>query len=150
MLNPAFFRMPICLNEKDRKIMEVKTFTQFWNTERKLYAIYDIALPVPISLKVVGAFVVAGIPWWGLLWLVHAPFGNPSYLLWIIPPAGLGYIASKPLFQRKTMIQFAESLFRFYGQPKRLAGLRKPQFTIDDKHKVTAKVFTRTPLSKEE
>lgn len=129
--------------------MEVRTFTNFWNMERKLYAIYDVSLPMPISLKVAGAFLIAAIPWWGLMILFHIPFSNPWYLIWIIPPAALGYVASKPIFQRKTIGQAALSMFRFFMQPKRLAGLRTPTFTIDEKFNMITKIFTRNTKKKE-
>jgi phosphate/sulfate permease len=123
--------------------MEIRTFTSFWNTERKLYAIYDISLPVPISLKVVGAFAAAAVPWAGLMTLLHVPFTNPAYLIWIIPPLFLGFIASKPIYQRKSIVQYATSLAKFYTQPKRLAGLRTPQHDVDREYNVITKVFRR-------
>lgn len=129
--------------------MEVRTFTNFWNMERKLYAIYDVSLPMPISLKVAGAFLIAAIPWWGLMILLHIPFSNPWYLFWIIPPAALGYAASKPIFQRKTIGQAVLSMLRFLTQPKRLAGLRTPSFAIDGKFNMISKIFTRTMMKKE-
>lgn len=129
--------------------MEVRTFTNFWNMERKLYAIYDVSLPVPISLKVVGAFLLTGIPWWGLMALLQVPFSNPGYLFWVLPPILLGYLASKPIFQRKTISQFLMSYVRFYFQPKRLAGLKKPTYPVDQNFKLTSKVFTRKNPQKE-
>jgi hypothetical protein len=130
--------------------MEIRTFTNFWNMERKLYAIEDISLPVPISLKVVGAFFITGIPWWGILALLNVPFSNPGYLAWVLPPIALGYIASRPIYQRKSIGQFVKSMASFYLQPKRLAGLRTPTYDINATYRILTKVFTRKPLSKKE
>lgn len=127
--------------------MEVRTFTNFWNMERKIYSIYDISLPVPVSLKVVGAFLITGIPWWLLLFILQVPFNNPFYLLYIIVPIPAAVAVSRPIFQRKTVTQFVGSLLKYYNEPKRLAGLRNLEYPLDKKTRLTFKVFTRTPLT---
>lgn len=122
--------------------MEIRTFTNFWNMEKKLYSIYDVSLPMPISLKVVGAFLLTGVPWWGLLVLLNVPFGD-FFILWILPPVALGYIASKPIFQKKTLTEFLMSQFRYLRQPKRMAGFRTLDYSYDSKYKFVTKVFRR-------
>jgi hypothetical protein len=135
--------MPIFEIKGRTRTMEVRTFTNFWNMERKLYAIYDVSLPVPVSLKVVGAFAVVAVPWWGLMILLHIPFANPWYLFWILPPGILGYVASKPIWQKKTIIQYLQSWFRYMSEPKRLAGLREPDYKVDEEYSLTTKIFSR-------
>lgn len=122
--------------------MEIRTFTNFWNMEKKLYSIYDVSLPMPISLKVVGAFLLTGVPWWGLLAVLNVPFGD-FFVLWILPPVALGYIASKPIFQKKTLPEFLLSQIRYLRQPKRLAGFRTMDYSYDKKYKFVTKVFRR-------
>lgn len=125
--------------------MEIRTFTSFWNMERKLYAIYDISLPVPISLKVLGAFVATGIPWWILLALLQVPFTNPWYLLYIAVPIPVAVAASRPIYQKKTFSQFAFSLTKHFAEPKQLAGLRNIDQPLDVEYQVKARVFKRAP-----
>lgn len=129
-------------NTRKTKTMEIRTFTNFWNMERKLYSIYDVSLPMPISLKVVGAFLATGIPWGGLMMLLHIPFGSAA-VLWILPPAAFGYVASKPIFQKKTFFAFLTSQAKFLGEPKRLAGFRKMDFSYHTKYNVIVKIFKR-------
>lgn len=123
--------------------MEIRTFTSFWNMERKLYAIYDVTLPVPISLKVAGAFLATGIPWWGLMSVLNIPFGQFA-VMWIFPPVILGYIASKPIFQKKTFIAFLMSQANYLKEPKRLAGFRAIDYEFDKKHRFITKIFTQS------
>ena len=123
--------------------MEVRTFTSFWNMERKLYSFYDVALPVPVSLRVAGVFLVVALPWWGLFLLLHIPFNNPSYLFWIIPPVGLAYMATKPIFQGKTIGQFVKSMALFYIQPKKLNGFRRQKYLTNQKYQIVNRVFVR-------
>lgn len=122
--------------------MEIRTFTNFWNMERKLYAIYDVSLPMPISLKVAGAFLATGIPWGGLMMLLHIPFGSAA-VLWILPPVAFGYVASKPIFQKKTFIAFLISQAKFLGEPKRLGGFRSIDYKYNQPYRITIKIFTR-------
>jgi hypothetical protein len=122
--------------------MEIRTFTNFWNMERKLYAIYDVSLPMPISLKVAGAFLATGIPWAGLMLLLNIPFGSAA-VLWILPPVAFGYIASKPIFQKKTFAAFLISQAKFLSEPKRLAGFRNVDYKYDTKYRIITKIFTR-------
>lgn len=123
--------------------MEIRTFTNFWNMERKLYAIYDVSLPMPISLKVAGAFLLTGIPWWGLLALLNVPFGQ-FFIFWIFPPVGFGYLASKPIFQKKTLIEFLISQVKYMNEPKKLSGFRAIEHQFNTKYRLTVKVFKRT------
>lgn len=130
--------------------MEVRTFTNFWNMEKKIYSIYDVSLPVPISLKVAGAFLLAGIPWWILLAILHVPIlVSPLYLLWILPPIIVGYLSSRPIFQRKTMIEFLTSLTKYYLQPRRLGGLRPAVAQYGTKFRLLARIFNRDDINEE-
>lgn len=112
--------------------------------EKKLYAIYDVSLPMPISLKVAGAFLITGIPWWGLMALLHIPFGT-FWILWIFPPIAIGWAASKPIYQKKTLIEFVVSKIRFMFQPKRLAGSRPINYPLDETLELKTKIFKRHP-----
>lgn len=126
--------------------MEIRTFTNFWNMEKKLYAIYDVSLPMPISLKVAGAFLATGIPWWGLLALLHISFAD-FVILWIFPPVILGYIASKPIFQKKTFFAFLISQVKYMNEPKQLAGFRDIDYQYNKKYRFITKVFKRNKES---
>lgn len=103
--------------------MQVKTFTSFWTMEKKLYAIYDWSLPAPIPLRVVGVFALVGIPWWVFLGVVHFPFGTPWYLVWLIPPGFLAWFGSRPIFEGKTLFQYALSRIKFLFENRRYKGL---------------------------
>lgn len=110
--------------------------------EKKLYAIYDVSLPMPISLKVAGAFLATGIPWWGLLSLLHVSLADFA-VFWIFPPVILGYIASKPIFQKKSFFEFLISQIKYMNQPKRLAGFRDIDYQYNKKYRFITKVFKR-------
>lgn len=89
--------------------MEVKTYTDFWNLEKKLYSIHDISLPFPIPLRAVGIFLALGVPWMFLLATIGVPFAPPWFLLYPAPPVALAWFGSKPLLEGKNIFQYALS-----------------------------------------
>lgn len=89
--------------------IEVRNYTPFWHLERKIYSFYDVQLPMPISLVVIGVFVGSGVPWWLLLWILHVPITTPWYLIWLVPPGVLAWLGNKPIFEGKNLIQYLRS-----------------------------------------
>lgn len=111
--------------------VEIKNYTPFWALERKVYSFYDIQLPVPVSLTVLGVFVGIGIPWGFLMFLLQVPFTTPWYLLWLIPPAGLAYMANKPIFENKTLVEYLISRGKHLMENRRYKRL-EPDLTKYD------------------
>jgi len=91
--------------------MDVRTFTTFWNQEKKLYSINDIALPFAIPLRTLGVFVLTALPWWILMGaILHVPFdGGVAIVIYFGPPALVGWLGSRPIFEGKSLFQFARS-----------------------------------------
>lgn len=111
--------------------------------EKKLYAISDFSLPVPIPLRVLGVFVLVAVPWWVFVGLIHIPFSSPWYLIWIVPPGAVAYFGSRPIFEGKTLMQYARSRIQFLLENKKYKGLT-PDF--EDKTRtieVKQTIFTR-------
>jgi hypothetical protein len=99
--------------------MEIRTFTSFWKMERKVYSIQDVALPMPISLTVLGVFALVAVPWFFLMFLIKMPFAPPiGYIIWLAPPIAVAYFGSRPIFQGKTLFQFTKSQLRFLLENK--------------------------------
>jgi hypothetical protein len=96
--------------------MEIRTFTGFWNQEKKLYSINDIALPFAIPLRTLGVLLLSGIPWWILLGaILHVPITNGIILiLYVGPPALLGWLGSRPILEGKTLLQYVKSHLAYW------------------------------------
>jgi hypothetical protein len=126
--------------------MQIRTFTNFWAMEKKLYSISDYQLPVAIPLRVLGVFVLAAVPWGLLMFLIHMPLTSPGYLVWIGPPALVGFFASRPIFDGKTLFQFLRSKFTFmFFENKKYKGLVPDLDAKNTKIYVTSPIFTRQP-----
>lgn len=95
--------------------LELRTHTRLWQVEKKLYKLYDFTLPVPLSIRMIGVFLVAGIVWGSLMKVIGVPFAPPfGHLLWIAPPAAATWLANKPVAEGKRLLELLASQAKFY------------------------------------
>lgn len=112
--------------------MEIKNYTSFWNMEKKLYALWDIQLPFPISLRVAGVFVGTIIPWGVLMWILHVPLTDGFGLLaWLAPPILLAWVSGRPILEDKTIIEYATSRLKYLRENRHYKRL-EPDLTKYD------------------
>lgn len=103
--------------------MEIKTFTSFWNIEKKIYSIYDIQLPFAVSIRSVGVFAATGIPYWLILSMFGVPFGLSSMIFWVAPPLVFAIIGNRPIFEGKNIVDYLSSQIKYLFESKRYKGL---------------------------
>jgi hypothetical protein len=103
--------------------MQLRTYTGLWGVEKRLYKIYDISLPYPVSLKQLGIFLVTAVAWWLLLGFVSLPFAAPWHAVWIVPPFAFTWLANQPVAEGKTLTDFLYSNSKFYLQSRNYADL---------------------------
>lgn len=99
--------------------------TNFFNRELFMYSLGDIKFKKPISLKkmayTTGFFLVWTLP----LFVIFGLIPNPFYAaLLIVPPIAAGHYSTKPVFGGKTLIPFAQAIFKFMAEPKGWADLK--------------------------
>lgn len=107
--------------------MEIKTYTNVWNADRKMYRFQDINLPMPISFKQIGLFATGAVVWFPFMALFHVPIATSwGAIMWFSVPVGLAWGGNKPIFGGKTIIQALGSLFKFFIEPPILIDMEKP------------------------
>lgn len=104
--------------------MEIKTFTSFWNIEKKIYSIYDIQLPFAVSIRSIGIFTVTGIPYWIILSIFGVPFGLSTLVFWLAVPLILSIIGNRPMFEGKNIVDYLTSQIKYLFESKRYKGLK--------------------------
>lgn len=109
----------------DREPLELRTYTNLWNVERRLYKLYDYTLPMPISVRQIGVVFGSGLPWVILLKVLHVPFHAPFHIIWIAPPAILAWYANKPVAEGKRLGELISSHVRYWFAPRRFARLHR-------------------------
>lgn len=93
--------------------------------DRKLYSIQDITLPMPISLRVLGAFLISGAVWWGILALTGVPGRAPWHILWLGVPGLIAFLASGNFFDKKSLPQYLKARITHILEEKRYKGLER-------------------------
>jgi hypothetical protein len=126
--------------------MEIRNYTSFWNLERKVYSFYDVQLPIPLSLRVLGVFVGTGAPWWTLMFLLGVPFGPPWYLLYVIPPGLLAWLGSKPIFEGKTLVEYLKARLGHLLENKAYKRLEPDLNKYESDLEIEQNVITKEPL----
>lgn len=125
--------------------MEIKTYTNMWNVEKKLYNVGDIKLPFPIAFKALGLFVVFFVPWLGLFFFLGIPFTQQTHFFWWLPPAVLTWLGNKPIFEGKSIIQFARSMIGFAFRAKIYTAIEPKKPFVGRRHGVVAQYWSPTP-----
>ena len=99
--------------------IDIKTYTNVWNADRRIYRFEDVNLPVPISFKQFGLFFAAAILWFPLMYLFQVPFTTSwGFIIIIGPPIGIAVLGNKPIFGGKTIIQALVSEIRYSREPR--------------------------------
>lgn len=93
--------------------------TNFFNRELMMYAFGDIKFKKPISIKLVG-FTLLGLVAYTLpLVLIFGIPMSPFFLvLYVAPPIVFGQLAVRPMFNGRTLIDYAKTAFKFLGEPR--------------------------------
>jgi TcpE family len=127
--------------------MQIRTFTSFWQLDRKLYSIQDIQLPAPISLTQIGVALGFGVPWFIILNIVNLTWEPPWFLLWIAPPIIIAIYSTKPfpILGSRTLIQFLKSMLIFVLEDRKLKGLEPDLNKYNVVEEINSNVFTRKP-----
>lgn len=101
--------------------MIVRTYTNMWNEEKKLYTIYDITLPAPVSFKQIGLFFMAAILWMPIMFFLNVPITNwMGAVAWFSVPVALAWFGNQKLFEGKSIMEYLQSVVTFAIEPKRI------------------------------
>lgn len=101
---------------------ELPTYTSLFRVERRLYAVYDLELPVPVGLFQAGVFAVTAAL--SVLALELLGPGLTAGTAWVVvvPPAFASWGASRPLVEGRRPHRWAWSQLRHVLEPRRLDG----------------------------
>lgn len=100
--------------------MRVRTYTNMWNEEKKLYTIYEWTLPTPVSFRQLGLFAVGAAIWMPLMAFIKiVPITSPvGFVVWFAVPVLLAIFGNQQIYEGKSMIQYLQSLFGHMFEPK--------------------------------
>ncbi len=98
--------------------MELPTYTNIWKIEKRLYKLYDFRLPMPLPVGQMAAFLAIAIPYTLLLTMIGMPFSHTWVWLYVLPPALLAWLVTRPVLEGKRLPELVLSQLRYLGEPK--------------------------------
>jgi MinD-like ATPase involved in chromosome partitioning or flagellar assembly len=98
--------------------VDLPTYTNIWRIEKRLYKLYDLRLPMPLPLGQIAAFVGITVPYVLFLTLIGIPFSHNLFWLYVLPPAVLTWLVTRPVLENKKLPELMVSQVRYLGEPK--------------------------------
>jgi hypothetical protein len=127
--------------------MQLRTYTGLWRWERRIWRVYDINLPFPVSVRQILTFMGTFTVWIFVMNIVGIPFAPPWHVVWLAPPAALTYLANRPIAEGKTLTEWLGSQLRYLVQAKQFTrlGARNQPEVITIAHRFTVVPPAPTP-----
>ncbi len=119
--------------------MELPTYTNIWKIEKRLYKLYDFRLPMPLPVGQVAAFLAIAVPYTLLLTVIGMPFSHTWVWLYVLPPALLAWLVTRPVLEGKRLPELLLSQLRYISEPR--TWCRMAPLTERDALIVVAKVW---------
>ncbi len=98
--------------------MELPTYTNIWKIEKRLYKLYDFRLPMPLPVGQVAAFLAIAVPYTLLLTMIGMPFSHTWVWLYVLPPALLAWLVTRPVLEGKRLPELVLSQLRYVSEPR--------------------------------
>ena len=117
--------------------MDLVTYTSVFRIERRLYKVFDIELPRPVSLVQAGAFVAVIVLMLLVGPVVGLTFSQSTAWLYIAVSAVVSVLASQPIVDAKRPHELVASRVRYLFEPKELYRLRERREPTTTRFKAT-------------
>ena len=97
--------------------MDLPTYTSIWRIEKRLYKLYDFRLPMPVPVGQIAVFAAITVPYVILLTILGLPFNHTLFWLYVLPPAVITWLATRPVLESKRLPELIISQVRYLGEP---------------------------------
>jgi len=102
---------------------ELPTYTSVFRLRRRLYALFDFELPVPVGLVELGLFALTALVFWFVGHALGITLTAGSAWFFLVPPAFVAYLARLPLADARQPHAWLRSRIRYLLEPRTLSGL---------------------------
>jgi MinD-like ATPase involved in chromosome partitioning or flagellar assembly len=97
--------------------VDLPTYTSIWRIEKRLYKLYDFRLPMPVPVGQIAVFAAITVPYVILLTILGLPFNHTLFWLYVLPPAVITWLATRPVLESKRLPELINSQVRYLGEP---------------------------------
>jgi TcpE family len=98
--------------------LELPTYTNIWRIEKRLYKLYDFRLPMPVPIGQIAVFAAIAVPYVVILKVIGLPFSHTLLWLYILPPAALAWLITRPVLEGKRLPELVVSQLRYLSEPR--------------------------------
>jgi len=98
--------------------LELPTYTNIWRIEKRLYKLYDFRLPMPVPIGQIAVFAAIAVPYVVVLKVIGLPFSHTLLWLYILPPAALAWLITRPVLEGKRLPELVVSQLRYLSEPR--------------------------------
>jgi hypothetical protein len=102
---------------------QLPTYTSVFRLQRRLYAVYDWELPVPVGLLEAAVFIGGVGVCIVLAQLLGIAFSAGTAWFFVVPPGFLAYLSRQPVADGKQPHAWVVSQLRFLLEPRLLVDL---------------------------
>jgi hypothetical protein len=129
--------MSVVANTNQSEEIELPVYTSIFRLQRRLYRVYDIELPVPITFPQVAAFLLAAFVDVIVLRAVGVELSPGTAWLYLVPPAVAAWLANRRISDERSPVDWVAAQVRHLVEPRTLTGLEADHepaelsFTVD-------------------
>ncbi|MGH9246336.1 MAG: TcpE family conjugal transfer membrane protein [Acidimicrobiales bacterium] len=106
-----------------RDEVELPVYTSIFRLQRRLYRVYDVELPVPVTFPQVAAFLMAAFFDVLLLRAVGVELTPASAWAFLVPPAVAAWVANRRIADERSPLEWGVAQLRHLAEPRTLTGL---------------------------
>jgi hypothetical protein len=103
--------------------IELPVFTRVFRLRRRLYRIYDVELPAPVSLLQLAVFAVAAAAAFAALRGAGIDLTPGSAWAYVVPPVVLAWLAGRALADDRSTAEWMAAHARHLVEPRTLVAL---------------------------
>jgi MinD-like ATPase involved in chromosome partitioning or flagellar assembly len=98
--------------------VDLPTYTNIWRIEKRLYKLYDFRLPAPLPITWIAVFTGITVPYIFFLVVIGLPFNHNLVWLYVLPPALLTWLTTRPVIESKRLPELVSSQLRYLAEPR--------------------------------
>lgn len=115
--------MSVVADTRPSEEVELPVYTSIFRLQRRLYRVYDIELPVPISFPQVAAFLLAVFVDVIVLRAIGFELSPGTAWAYLVPPAVAAWLANRRISDERSPADWCLAQIRHLVEPRTLTGL---------------------------
>lgn len=108
------------MDEQHKKQVVLRTYSNAWRFEKKMYSVGDVTLPFAINLTQFGWFGVGLLLVWVLAQILPFLAAIPAPVLYLAAPFGIMKLLTRVTFHGKPTLAWLKGFFRHLLNPSHI------------------------------